>query len=211
MSSWRCSRGPRAATRAAWRCCSSTRPLRSWLRTAVSAAPCWARPAGPALAVLPACVMCSTPRVRAAAHLVYVPVGILAGRLPAHHDVPAHVPARLLSRLAIPATDPAVYSLIKFGNVSNHVVLTWTADDLAACADLNLPCADVSHLLAEPLAAAAGAGEGAGGGRWCRQAARLVSLQAASMGKGGPSTALASPACCPLGCTCRHRGGVGQA
>ena len=122
---------------------------------------------------------------------------VLAGRLPAHHEAAGSHARSPPRRLANTAIDPAVYSLIKFGNVSNHVVLTWTADDLAACADLNLPCADVSHLLAEPLVAMAGAGEGAGGGRWCCQAARLVSLQAATMGKGGPSTALASPACWP--------------
>lgn len=44
-----------------------------------------------------------------------------------------------------------VYSLVRFGGVRNYVMLTWTAADLAACADLNLPCADVAALLAEPL------------------------------------------------------------
>jgi hypothetical protein len=41
--------------------------------------------------------------------------------------------------------------LVRFGGVRNYVMLTWTAADLAACADLNLPCADVAALLAEPL------------------------------------------------------------
>jgi hypothetical protein len=54
-----------------------------------------------------------------------------------------------------------VYSLVKFGGVSNYVVLTWTPADLEACADLNLPCADVAPLLVEPLA-----GGGEPGGYW---------------------------------------------
>lgn len=49
----------------------------------------------------------------------------------------------------------AVYSLVKFGGVRSYVVVTWTPEDLAACADLNLPCADVAALLPRPLTSAA--------------------------------------------------------
>ena len=49
---------------------------------------------------------------------------------------------------------PAVYSLVKHGGVRNYMLLTWTAQDLEACTDLNLPCADVTHMLAEPLSEA---------------------------------------------------------
>ncbi|KAL4430877.1 hypothetical protein ABPG75_006133 [Micractinium tetrahymenae] len=45
----------------------------------------------------------------------------------------------------------SVYSLVKLAGVRNYVVLTWTPADLAACSDLNLPCASVEHLLAQPL------------------------------------------------------------
>ena len=31
------------------------------------------------------------------------------------------------------------------------MLLTWTAQDLEVCTDLNLPCADVAGMLAEPL------------------------------------------------------------
>lgn len=48
-----------------------------------------------------------------------------------------------------------VYSLVKFGGVRSYVVVTWTPEDLAACADLNLPCADVAALLPRPLTSAA--------------------------------------------------------
>ncbi len=48
----------------------------------------------------------------------------------------------------------AVYSLVKFGGVRSYVVATWTPEDLAACAELNLPCADVAALLPRPLPAA---------------------------------------------------------
>ena len=44
-----------------------------------------------------------------------------------------------------------MYSLVKFGGVTNYLAYTWTPDDLAACQELNLPCADASHLLLEPL------------------------------------------------------------
>ncbi|KAL4437542.1 hypothetical protein ABPG77_003523 [Micractinium sp. CCAP 211/92] len=47
-----------------------------------------------------------------------------------------------------------VYSLVKFGGVRSYVVATWTPEDLAACAELNLPCADVAALLPRPLPAA---------------------------------------------------------
>lgn len=41
--------------------------------------------------------------------------------------------------------------MVKFGGVRNYIVATWDSEDLAACADLNLPCADVTKFLAEPL------------------------------------------------------------
>ncbi|KAI3425701.1 hypothetical protein D9Q98_007677 [Chlorella vulgaris] len=72
----------------------------------------------------------------------------------------------------------SVYSLVRFGGVRNYVMLTWTAADLAACADLNLPCADVAALLAEPLS-----GVGKPRGRdllvlmWLKVAAVLRALQ----------------------------------
>ena len=46
---------------------------------------------------------------------------------------------------------PAVYSMVKYAGVRNYVVGTWEAADLEACADLNLPCADVSSYLPEPM------------------------------------------------------------
>ena len=46
---------------------------------------------------------------------------------------------------------PAVYSMVKFGGVRNYIVGTWNATDLAACADLNLPCADITSMLPEPM------------------------------------------------------------
>ncbi|KAL4452067.1 hypothetical protein ABPG75_007729 [Micractinium tetrahymenae] len=49
-----------------------------------------------------------------------------------------------------------VYSLVKFSGVRSYVVATWTPQDLAACAELNLPCADVASLLPRPLANASG-------------------------------------------------------
>jgi hypothetical protein len=45
----------------------------------------------------------------------------------------------------------AVYSLVKFGGIRNYLVATWSDEDLQACLDLNLPCADVFNLLAQPL------------------------------------------------------------
>ena len=48
---------------------------------------------------------------------------------------------RLISR-------PAVYTLVKFAGVHNYLFWTWTAEALAACDELNLPCADgMPHLL----------------------------------------------------------------
>ena len=41
--------------------------------------------------------------------------------------------------------------MVKFGGVRNHIVATWDPADLEACADLNLPCADVTAFLPEPL------------------------------------------------------------
>jgi hypothetical protein len=50
----------------------------------------------------------------------------------------------------------SIYSLVKHGGVRNYLVVTWTPADLEACADLNLPCADASQLLLEPLSESAG-------------------------------------------------------
>lgn len=44
-----------------------------------------------------------------------------------------------------------VYTMVKFGGVRNYIVGTWEAMDLEACADLNLPCADIASYLPEPL------------------------------------------------------------
>ena len=54
---------------------------------------------------------------------------------------------------------PAVYTMVKFGGVRNYIVGTWTKHDLEACADLNLPCADVSAFLPEPMDHSPDAGE----------------------------------------------------
>lgn len=45
----------------------------------------------------------------------------------------------------------AVYSLVKHAGVRNYIAVAWGQEDLEACADLNLPCADVSSLLLEPI------------------------------------------------------------
>lgn len=41
--------------------------------------------------------------------------------------------------------------MVKFGAVHSYIAITWTEEDLEACADLNLPCADVQSMLVEPL------------------------------------------------------------
>ena len=41
--------------------------------------------------------------------------------------------------------------MVKFGGVRNYIVATWDPADLEACADLNLPCADVTAFLPEPM------------------------------------------------------------
>jgi hypothetical protein len=41
--------------------------------------------------------------------------------------------------------------MVKFGGVRNYICATWSQQDLDACADLNLPCADISAMLAEPM------------------------------------------------------------
>jgi hypothetical protein len=48
--------------------------------------------------------------------------------------------------------------MVKFGAVRNYIVGIWSQQDVDACADLNLPCADVSAFLAEPLDNASNAG-----------------------------------------------------
>jgi hypothetical protein len=45
--------------------------------------------------------------------------------------------------------------MVKFGGVRNYIVATWDPDDLQACIDLNLPCADVTSLLPVKLEEAA--------------------------------------------------------
>ncbi|KAI7838010.1 hypothetical protein COHA_008192 [Chlorella ohadii] len=45
----------------------------------------------------------------------------------------------------------AIFSMVKFGGVRNYLVGIWEPTDLDACADLNLPCADVSAYLPERL------------------------------------------------------------
>ncbi|EFN52112.1 hypothetical protein CHLNCDRAFT_139418 [Chlorella variabilis] len=52
-----------------------------------------------------------------------------------------------------------IYSMVKFGGVRNYIVGTWSSEDLEACADLNLPCADISSFLPEPLDHAPNAGD----------------------------------------------------
>ena len=52
----------------------------------------------------------------------------------------------------------AVYSMVKYAGVRNYVVGTWEAADLEACADLNLPCADVSSYLPENMTEAGNTG-----------------------------------------------------
>lgn len=49
--------------------------------------------------------------------------------------------------------------MVKFGGVRNYIVGIWEPTDLGACADLNLPCADVSAYLPEPLDHASNSGE----------------------------------------------------
>ncbi|EFN55055.1 hypothetical protein CHLNCDRAFT_52833 [Chlorella variabilis] len=55
-------------------------------------------------------------------------------------------------------TQNTIYSMVKFGGVRNYIVATWDPGDLAACADLNLPCADVTRFLPEPMNRAQDAG-----------------------------------------------------
>ncbi|KAL4856645.1 hypothetical protein ACK3TF_003069 [Chlorella vulgaris] len=45
--------------------------------------------------------------------------------------------------------------MVKFGGVRNYNVATWDPDDLQACIDLNLPCADVTSFLPTRLEEAA--------------------------------------------------------
>lgn len=48
---------------------------------------------------------------------------------------------------------------MKHAGVRNYIALAWSQEDLEACADLNLPCADVSSLLIEPISECRGAKE----------------------------------------------------
>jgi hypothetical protein len=41
--------------------------------------------------------------------------------------------------------------MVKFGGVQNYMVGTFNDTDLEACADLNLPCADITSFLPEAL------------------------------------------------------------
>ena len=61
---------------------------------------------------------------------------------------PPHTHTHLPTLLPTPA---AVYSLVKLGGVRNYIAVTWTDEDLQACADLNLPCADARNMLAAPI------------------------------------------------------------
>ena len=40
---------------------------------------------------------------------------------------------------------------MKHGGVRNYIAVTWFEHDFEACLDLNLPCANVAHMLVEPL------------------------------------------------------------
>ena len=71
---------------------------------------------------------------------------------------PAAEPSRHAEAVLTRAMPFAVYSLVKHGGVRNYVALTWTAEDLEACTDLNLPCADVTDMLVEPLPSHGGPG-----------------------------------------------------
>lgn len=48
--------------------------------------------------------------------------------------------------------------MVKLGGVRNYVVGTWSPSDLEACAAMNLPCADLSPWLPEPMNNGPGAG-----------------------------------------------------
>jgi len=80
------------------------------------------------------------------------PLASAAG--PAQH-LPATTVHPTPPSLSLPAPSRpaarAVYSLVKFAGASNYIAATWTPEDLAACADLNLPCADVSGMLLRPV------------------------------------------------------------
>lgn len=41
--------------------------------------------------------------------------------------------------------------MVKFGRVQNYIVAVWTEEDLEACKDLNLPCADVREHMPRAL------------------------------------------------------------
>lgn len=70
-------------------------------------------------------------------------------------EVPGLNTSRAVSFLTSTLHDPlttaftqnCVYSLVKFAGVTNYIVAVWTADALAACAVLNLPCADIRPLV----------------------------------------------------------------
>ncbi|KAI3428080.1 hypothetical protein D9Q98_006464 [Chlorella vulgaris] len=57
----------------------------------------------------------------------------------------------LFSKAYAALAQNSIYSLVKHGGVRNYVALTWFKEDFEACLDLNLPCADVSDMLVEPL------------------------------------------------------------
>ena len=73
-------------------------------------------------------------------------MGACANTIPDHH----------LRTLLLPSAfhavrTPAVYSMVKYGGVKNYIVATFNETDLEACADLNLPCADITSFLPEAL------------------------------------------------------------
>ncbi|KAI3432374.1 hypothetical protein D9Q98_003931 [Chlorella vulgaris] len=61
----------------------------------------------------------------------------------------------LFSRNISVIAQNTIYSMVKFGGVRNYIVAAWDPDDLQACMDLNLPCADVTSLLPVKLEQAA--------------------------------------------------------
>ncbi|PRW56763.1 hypothetical protein C2E21_4548 [Chlorella sorokiniana] len=66
---------------------------------------------------------------------------------------PRAVTILLFSKAYAIMAQNSIYSLVKHAGVRNYLAVSWSQADFEACLDLNLPCADVSDLLLEPLAA----------------------------------------------------------
>ncbi|KAL4440300.1 hypothetical protein ABPG75_003301 [Micractinium tetrahymenae] len=70
-------------------------------------------------------------------------------------EVPGLNSSRAVSFLTSTLHDPlttaltqnCIYSLVKFAEVTNYIVAVWSEEALGACADLNLPCADIRPLV----------------------------------------------------------------